>query len=213
MFKMEDDDSFESTTAGIQSGTNDDQSSVTHRKTSKGASGKMEHRHRAQSIIQSKALDELETEVFETGLYENADFGRGSRIGVMAAEIFYSKFGFTLGSANFNALFKLPGYMWWSMLHGLPALVWYFPLCAMEISGFEALSVVWFSPLLVLIGPLRRAVATPLGLLMLRLFSLVGVASYQAPTLLSRLILLAVGNFFGGLVLTAKWWNMSKLDR
>ena len=103
MFKMEDDDSFVSATAGIPSGSSDDQSSVTQRKTSKGASGKMEHRHRAQSIIQSKALDELETEVFETGLYENADFGRGSRIGVMAAEIFYSKFDhvrFTLGSAN-----------------------------------------------------------------------------------------------------------------
>ena len=83
----------------------------------------------------------------------------------------------------------------------------------MEISGYESLAVVWFSPLLVLIGPLRRAVATPLGLLVLRLLSLVGVASYQAPTLLSRLVLLAVGNFFCGLVLTAKWWNMSKLDR
>ena len=52
---------------------------------------KLDHRHRAQSIIQSKALDELETEVFETGLYENTDFVRGSEIGVMAAEIIYSK--------------------------------------------------------------------------------------------------------------------------
>lgn len=67
---------------------------VMRRKTSKettSSSAKMEHRHRAQSIIQSKALDELETEVFETGLYENADFARGSRIGVMMAEIFYSE--------------------------------------------------------------------------------------------------------------------------
>lgn len=99
------------------------------------------------------------------------------------------------------------------MIHGFPALIWFFPLCAMEISGYESLAVVWFSPLLVLIGPLRRAMATPLGLLVLRLLSLVGVASYQAPTLLSRLILLAVGNFFCGLVLASKWWNMSKLDR
>lgn len=52
---------------------------------------KLDHRHRAQSIIQSKALDELETEVFETGLYENTDFERGSKVGVMAAEIGYSK--------------------------------------------------------------------------------------------------------------------------
>ena len=50
-----------------------------------------EHRHRAQSIIQSKALDELETEVFETGLYENHDLSTGSSYGVFAAEIFFSK--------------------------------------------------------------------------------------------------------------------------
>ena len=52
---------------------------------------KLEHRHRAQSIIQSKALDELETEVLETGLYENVDLGRGSRGSVVAAEIMYSE--------------------------------------------------------------------------------------------------------------------------
>ena len=50
------------------------------------------YRHRAQSVIQSKALDELETEVFETGLYENLDLSRGSRYGVMAAEITFSEF-------------------------------------------------------------------------------------------------------------------------
>lgn len=50
------------------------------------------YRHRAQSVIQSKALDELETEVFETGLYENLDLSRGSRYGVMAAEIIFGEF-------------------------------------------------------------------------------------------------------------------------
>lgn len=51
----------------------------------------LEYRHKAQSIIDSKALDELETEVFETGLYENVDLSKGSRFGVMAAEIIYSE--------------------------------------------------------------------------------------------------------------------------
>lgn len=49
------------------------------------------YRHKAQSVIQCKALDELETEVFETGLYENLDLTRGSRYSVMAAEIIYSE--------------------------------------------------------------------------------------------------------------------------
>ena len=98
MFAMEDDDTFEGNTSPADAAINvgGEEASLKKRKTSKGppsASGKMEHRHRAQSIIQSKALDELETEVFETGLYENADFARGSRVGVMIAEIFYSEFG------------------------------------------------------------------------------------------------------------------------
>ena len=94
---MEDDDTFDNSPAAASirssSARREDQS-MTRRKISKettSSSSKLEHRHRAQSIIQSKALDELETEVFETGLYENADFARGSRIGVMMAEIFYSE--------------------------------------------------------------------------------------------------------------------------
>lgn len=56
-----------------------------------GGGKNLEYRHKAQSIIDSKMLDELETEVFETGLYENQDISRGSRLNVMAAEIFYSE--------------------------------------------------------------------------------------------------------------------------
>lgn len=97
---MEDNDTFDENTPAVSpsirgSSAKRVDASVMRRKTSKettvSSSAKLEHRHRAQSIIQSKALDELETEVFETGLYENADFARGSRIGVMMAEIFYSE--------------------------------------------------------------------------------------------------------------------------
>ena len=66
-------------------------SAVKRRRKEAHESTKMEHRHRAQSIIQSKALDELETEVFQTGLYENVDLHRGSRTVVLVAEIAYSK--------------------------------------------------------------------------------------------------------------------------
>ena len=55
------------------------------------AGKEMEHRHRAQSIIQQKALDELETEVFQTGLYENIDIHRGSCYSVLAADIAFSE--------------------------------------------------------------------------------------------------------------------------
>lgn len=54
-------------------------------------SERWERRHRAQSFIQGKELDELEMEV-ETGLYENVDLSHGSRIPVMMAHILFSKY-------------------------------------------------------------------------------------------------------------------------
>ena len=95
----------------------------------------------------------------------------------------------------------------------LMSLVWFFPLCAMHISGYETLSVLWFSPLLLLVPPLRRTAATPLALFLLRLLMLVGVASFHIHDLLSRLVTLAVGNFFVLLVLPASLCGLSKLDR
>lgn len=103
--------------------------------------------------------------------------------------------------------------MWWSVIQALPALVWFFPLCQMEVSGYEALALVWFSPFLTLLPPVRRTVSSPLGLMILRLLSIVGVASIQAPTTITRLTMLAAGNFFVMLGWTGNWWSMSKLDR
>lgn len=103
--------------------------------------------------------------------------------------------------------------MWWSLVHALPGVLWFFPLCAMEVSGFEAIAILWLSPVLMVVSPLRRFLTSPLGLMLIRLCSMVGVASYQAPTTLSRLLVLGVGNFFAMLVLAGTWWEKSKLDR
>lgn len=83
----------------------------------------------------------------------------------------------------------------------------------MEISGFETAALLWLSPVLMGVGPIRRFVTSPLGLMLMRLGSLVGVASYHAPSTLSRLLILGVGNFFAMLVLAGSWWEKSKLDR
>ena len=50
----------------------------------------LERRHRAQSFIQGKELDELEMEV-ETGLYENVDLSHGSRVPIAVAQVLFSK--------------------------------------------------------------------------------------------------------------------------
>lgn len=99
------------------------------------------------------------------------------------------------------------------MLHSLPGVVWFYPLCAMQVSGFEAIAFLWLSPAIMAVGPLRRFLCSPLGLLLVRLGTIVGVASYQAPTTLSRLLVLGVGNCFAMLALAGTWWGKSKLDR
>ena len=46
------------------------------------------HRHRAQSIIQWKSLDQLEKEAVK-GLYENIDYRRGSSYRIILCEVVY----------------------------------------------------------------------------------------------------------------------------
>ena len=74
---------------GLGGGDADVEDSPTN--NDKPPSRHLDYRHKAQSFIDGKALDELEAEVFETGLYENQDLTRGSKLSVMAAEIVYSK--------------------------------------------------------------------------------------------------------------------------
>lgn len=105
------------------------------------------------------------------------------------------------------------GFLWWSVFDAMLPMVWFFPLCALEVSGYEVVIILWFSPLLALYGPVRRALATPSALLVFRLLTLVGVASYQTPTSLSRLLVLGVGNMFAFLAFVCMWWGHSKLDR
>ena len=99
------------------------------------------------------------------------------------------------------------------MFDALLPMIWFFPLCALQISGFELAYVLSLSPLLALSGPIRRALTTPFGLLLLRILTLVGVASYQSPTAIIRVVVLAVGNMFALLSIISMWWNRSKLDR
>ena len=112
-----------------------------------------------------------------------------------------------------NCFLHFAGFLWWSVFDALLPMLWFFPLCALEVSGYEPIIILWFSPLLALWSPIRRALATPSALLVLRLLTLVGVASYQTPTSISRLVVLAVGNMFTVLAFVSMWWDRSKLDR
>ena len=66
----------------------------------------MEHRHRAQSIIMSKSLDQLENEV-ALGFYENVSLHAGSRNRVFALEVLYG--GFSYGVKRHPCMFYQEG--------------------------------------------------------------------------------------------------------
>ena len=72
-------------------------------------------------------------------------------------------------------------------------MIWFYPLNELEISGYETFALTTLSPIFVGFGPMLKFVRSVPGLALLRILSLVGVASFQAPTTLTRLIILAVG--------------------
>ena len=87
----------------------------------------------------------------------------------------------------------ISGYLWWSLIFGIAPMIWFYPLNELEISGYEAFVVTTLSPIFVGFGPVLHFANSVPGLALLRTLSLVGVASFQAPTTLIRLIILAAG--------------------
>ncbi|KAJ6115681.1 hypothetical protein N7523_006098 [Penicillium sp. IBT 18751x] len=69
------------------------------------------------------------------------------------------------------------GFVFWTIVTGLPVLVWYFPLWHMGISGYEVAIVCCCSPLLFAIPSLRYAATKNLRIL--HLISLVGLLAYK----------------------------------
>ncbi|XP_059144809.1 PGAP2-interacting protein-like [Physella acuta] len=105
------------------------------------------------------------------------------------------------------------GYIFWSVFQALSAMIWFYPLNELEISGYEAFAAVWLSPFICIIPGVHAFLQQKWVLILLRLISVCSVASFQAPTTLIRLILLATGAGVSMLVLAATLWNSDKLVR
>jgi hypothetical protein len=92
-------------------------------------------------------------------------------------------------------------------------MIWFYPLNAMEVSGYEVFLLVLLSP--ILMGPewIRQLIHTKSGLGFLRIITVTSVASFQAPDTLTRLAILAGGNFCNMLVLTGSLWSNSQQQR
>eukprot|EP00058_Branchiostoma_floridae_P025642 XP_002611132.1 hypothetical protein BRAFLDRAFT_88469 [Branchiostoma floridae] len=91
------------------------------------------------------------------------------------------------------------GFIFWSLLHGFGPMIWFYPLNELEISGYEAFVLAAFTPVLAGVGAVFSALQTRWGLALLR----------AAPSTLSRLVVLAMGNAAAMLVFVGTLWNKS----
>ncbi|KAK0043047.1 PGAP2-interacting protein [Biomphalaria pfeifferi] len=107
----------------------------------------------------------------------------------------------------------IDGFIFWSIFQALAAMIWFFPLNELEISGYEAFAAVWLSPVLCLVPGVHSFLQEKKVLIVMRLLTVVCLASFQASTTLSRLVILAIGAGVSMLVLAATLWHSSMAIR
>ncbi|XP_028401694.1 PGAP2-interacting protein-like [Dendronephthya gigantea] len=170
------------------------------------SSSKTYIRHRVQSYVEGV---DTSRENYETYIpaEDQADFVDKETVEVVEEVIEVSSI--TRGLIAETVL----GYIWWSLIHAVGAMIWFYPLNELEISGYEAFAVVLLSPIITKISFISRFISSPVGLTVVRLCSMVGVISFQAPTTFSRLILLMFGCGNAMLWLCGSWWSTSPRER
>ncbi|KAK7498732.1 hypothetical protein BaRGS_00010109 [Batillaria attramentaria] len=105
------------------------------------------------------------------------------------------------------------GYVFWSIFQALAPMIWFYPLNELEISGYEAFAVVWLIPIVCEFSGLLQILRNRWAMGLLRLASVASLASFQAPSTLSRLIILAAGAGTSSLVLAATLFSPCKRIR
>ncbi|KAL8289394.1 hypothetical protein RB597_001143 [Gaeumannomyces tritici] len=83
------------------------------------------------------------------------------------------------------------GFVFWSVLTSLGAVVWYFPLWFMGISGFEAFVMCTIAPMFLGIGPLKRLVIR--NQRFFHLISLTGLLAFLVKDPIQRLCTVGAG--------------------
>ena len=92
-------------------------------------------------------------------------------------------------------------------------MIWFYPLNELEISGYEAFAAVWLSPVLCGLPGFLALIRNRWFLGLLRLGTVMSLASFQAPDTLSRLVTLAGGAGLSSLVLCASFFSPSRRIR
>ncbi|KAM7440366.1 Protein cwh43 [Porites harrisoni] len=168
-----------------------------------------ELRHRAQSLVEGATDPWEEVEEYETVIPEGSE---DEFVDEETAEIAEEVIEFTYTIRELGAEMIL-GYTWWSLIHGIAPMIWFYPLNELEISGYEAFVVTVLSPIFTGFSALLQFSGTIHGLAFWRVLSLVGVASFQAPTTLIRLIMLAFGCGTAMLWFCGMIWNKDPKER
>ncbi|KAK6188594.1 hypothetical protein SNE40_004739 [Patella caerulea] len=111
-----------------------------------------------------------------------------------------------------RALFRetVDGFIFWSLFQALAPMIWFYPLNDLEISGYEAFAGFWFLPIICGIPGVLPLFQNKWMTLILRLISVGCLSSFQAPSTLSRLIILAAGAGVSMLVFTVQLSHKNK---